>query len=289
MTSPADLAPAHLTYGEKRRSSVELAREGISDVLRRRRLIGYLVNAALRRTHADTVLGQAWWLLDPFLQMLVYYFVFAIVFQRKIEDFLLFLFAAILPWKWFSTTINASMGAVVNQQGLIRQVQFPKIVLPVSIVVAETVSFLVGLIALAILYVPYFHRLSPWVVMIIPIAAVQLLFTFAVAIFVSYANAFYRDVANIMGHGLKLWWYMSPGLYALSEITDDRLRMVLSLNPFSVLFNAYRLVIWGTATHTRGTAPDFVSLAILAAVSVVLILLSVISFKRVEPAFARIL
>jgi lipopolysaccharide transport system permease protein/teichoic acid transport system permease protein len=257
-------------------------------MLGRWRLVRYLVAADLKRTHADTALGQAWWLLDPILQMLVYYFLFAVIFQRKTEDFLLFLFAAILPWKWFSTTVNSAMNSIVGRQGLIRQVQFPKIVLPTAATVAETFSFAIGLIALAILFIPYNDRLSPWVLAIPLIAAVQLVFSLAVALVLAAANAFYRDVANVMGHLLRLLFYVSPALYALWEVPTE-LRPIMVLNPFTTLLTAYRTVIWGTETVDHGTRPDFVALGILLLASLVLVVLAVALFKRVEPAFARIL
>jgi lipopolysaccharide transport system permease protein/teichoic acid transport system permease protein len=285
LSEPVAAAPLPPT----RRGTLTLTREGFRELLGRWRLVRYLVGADLKRTHADTVLGQAWWLLDPILQMLVYYFLFAVILQRSTPDFLLFLFAAILPWKWFSTTVNGAMGSIVGRQGLIRQVQFPKIVLPVASTFAETFSFAVGLIALAILFIPYNDRLSPWVLTIPLIAAVQLVFSLGVALVLAAANAFYRDVANVMSHLIRLLFYVSPALYALWEVPNETLRNLMALNPLAVLLTAYRTVTWGTETVDHGTRPDFVALGILLLVSIVLVVLAVALFKRVEPAFARIL
>jgi len=274
--------PAH-------RGIVRLTRDGFGDMTGRWRLVRYIVAADLKRMHADTALGQLWWLLDPILQMLVYYFLFAVIFQRKTPDFLLFLFAAILPWKWFTTTVNNAMNSIVVRQGLIRQVQFPKIVLPAAATVAETFSFAIGLIALAFLFVPYHERLSIWVLAIPLIAVVQLTFSLAVAIILAAANAFYRDVANVMGHLLRLLFYISPALYALWEVPNEGLRTIMLLNPFTVLLTAYRTVTWGTETVHHGTRPDFLALGIWMVISMVLVVVAVAIFKRVEPTFARIL
>lgn len=286
LTEPAAAAPLR---PPSRPGAVGRTREGFRELTGRWRLVRYLVGADLKRTHADTALGQAWWLLDPILQMLVYYFLFAVIFQRKTPDFLLFLFAAILPWKWFSTTVNNAMNSVVGRQGLIRQIQFPKIVLPAAATVAETFSFAIGLIALAILFFPYHDRLSIWVLAIPVIAAVQLVFSLAVAIVLAAANAFYRDVANVMDHLIRLLFYVSPALYALWDVPNEALRTVMMLNPFTVLLTAYRTVIWGTETVDHGTRPDFLALGILMVISIVLLALAIAFFKRVEPAFARIL
>ena len=129
LTEPA--AGTHLTPPSAR-GLLLLTLDGFAELTGRWRLVRYLVGADLKRTHADTALGQLWWLLDPILRLLVYYFLFAVIYQRKTPDFLLFLFAAILPWKWFSTTVNSAMNSVAGRQGLIRQIQFPKIVLPAA-------------------------------------------------------------------------------------------------------------------------------------------------------------
>jgi lipopolysaccharide transport system permease protein/teichoic acid transport system permease protein len=286
LSEPA--AGTHLTP-PARRGIVRLTRDGFGEMTGRWRLVRYLVAADLKRTHADTALGQAWWLLDPILQMLVYYFLFAVIFQRQTEDFLLFLFAAILPWKWFTTTVNNGMNSVVGRQGLIRQVQFPKLVLPTAATVAEVFSFAIGLIALAFLFIPYHDRLSIWVLTIPLIAVVQFVFGLAVAILLAAANAFYRDVANVMSHLLRLLFYVSPALYAMWEVPNEQLQTLMLLNPFTTLLTAYRTVTWGTETVHHGTRPDFLALGILLVISSLLVVLAVALFKRVEPAFARIL
>ena len=283
MTGSSTEALASPRVKTARRSLLSLAAEGLRDIAQRRRLIRYLVGADLKRTHADTIFGQLWWIFDPLLQMAVYVVLVQVIFQHKIEDYPLFLFAAILPWKWFATTINDATMSVVNRQTLIRQIQFPKVVLPTAAVVAGTVSFAIGLIALAMVYVFFLDRLSLWVLLIPVIAAVQLVFTLALSLALSAMIAFYRDVQNVMRHIVRLWFYLSPGLWTIHDIHNPVARVVLSLNPFTPLFESYRAVTWGT------TAPDWGGLLYVLLVSCLLLAFGLALFKRVEPAFARIL
>jgi ABC-type polysaccharide/polyol phosphate export permease len=267
----------------KRPSVLGLIREGASDLLTRRRLIAYIVGADLKRTHADTIFGQLWWILDPLLQMGIYFILVQIIFQRNVPDYPLFLFAAILPWKWFTTTLNDATNAVTGRQNLLRQIQFPKLILPTAAVTASTVSFMIGLLALGLVYVFYLERLSPWVVLIPVIAFVQFVFTLALAVALSAVNAFYRDVQNVLTHALRLWFYISPILYSLDHIGNKQVEKILSYNPFSALLTSYRNVTWGE------TAPDWGGLLLVLAGSLVLLAAAIALFKRVEPAFARIL
>lgn len=267
----------------------QLALAGLHDLSSRRRLIRYLVGADMKRTHADTVIGQLWWILDPILQVAVYFLVFDLIFKRSTPDFLLFLLSGVLPWKWFNSVIAESMGSVVGRQTLIRQVPFPKIVLPTASTIAGTVSFVIGLTSLAVVYLLYLHRLTPWILTLPLIALVQFVFSLGLALVLSATNAFYRDVSNVMGHVLRLWFYVSPILYTVDDLPKNpTMRFLYSLNPFTTLLSAYHDVIWGTPTDP-GHAPDFVALGILLAVSLVLVLIAIAIFKRVEPSFARIL
>jgi homopolymeric O-antigen transport system permease protein len=267
-----------------RRSPVALSLQGFRDIAGRQRLIRYLVGADLKRTHADTAFGQLWWIFDPLLQMGVYVILVQVIFSRKIPDYPLFIFAAILPWKWFSTTLNDATTSVVNRQALIRQVQFPKVVLPVAAITAGTMSFLIGLIALAIVYVFYLDRLSPWVLLIPVIAVVQYVFTLALGVLLAGVNTFYRDVQNVLRHILRLWFYLSPALYSMDQLEKGSpVRQILLLNPFAPLFESYRAVIYSER------APEWGGLLVVLVVSLAFLAVSLAFFKRVEPAFARIL
>ena len=295
MSVPTTEAVASSRPTSQRPGAIGLIREGLSDLFGRRRLTRYLVVADIKRTHSDTVLGQLWWVIDPLLQMAVYIVLVSIIFRRPTPDYALFIFAAILPWKWFTTTLNDATLSVTGRQGLIRQIQFPKLVLPSSAVIAGTWSFLFGLVALGIVYLFFLSRLTPWVLLIPVIAAVQFLFTMALGILLSSLNAFFRDIQNVLRHVLRLWFYLSPALYSLSLVAEGNptIHAILKLNPFAVLFDSYRSVIWGSEP-TSGVflppgPPDWIGLVVLTAFSGLFLLFAILVFKRAEPAFARIL
>jgi ABC-type polysaccharide/polyol phosphate export permease len=286
-TSPRAAVPAGSAAA--RRRPLGTLREGIHDIASRRRLIRFLVAADLKRTHADTIVGRAWWVLDPLIQMGIYWILFALIFQRSTPDFPLFLFSAILPWKWLASTLGDASTSISSRVALVRQVQFPKLVLPAASVGAGITGFGFGLIALAFFLVPYHDRISPWLLALPAIAAVQAVFILALAIAVSALNAFYRDIGNLLGHTLRLWFYLSPGLYSLDSLGHDSVRTILSFNPMAPILDSYRRIIWGTEQVAHGVAPDFAALGVVLVVSLLLLALAIVGFKRAEPAFARIL
>jgi ABC-type polysaccharide/polyol phosphate export permease len=284
-------APAQYRGAAVRPGPLGLLREGIAETFERRRLIGYLVQADVRKKGADTLLGNLWWVLDPLLQMAVYVILVSVIFQRDKPDYPIFIFAAILPWKWFQTSVYDGINSVTGAGSLIRQVQFPKLVLPVASSFAAVVNFAFGLIPLVVLILLFYpHRLSVTLLLIPAIAVVQLCFNLAVAILLAALNVFYRDIGNVARHAMRLWFYLSPGLFALSDLqaaTKDLqipfIRHMLLWNPFAILFTAYRNVTY------ESIGPDWGSLGALLIASLVLLALSTVLFKRVERAFAKVL
>jgi ABC-type polysaccharide/polyol phosphate export permease len=211
-----------------------------------------------------------------------------IIFNRIIPDYPLFIFAAILPWKWFQSTVQDSVNSVVSSDRLIKQIHFPKIVLPIAAQVAAISNFAFGLIPLVTLEVLlYRDRLSLWLIAIPLVAVVQLVFTSSIGTVLSAINVFYRDVGNVTRHVLRLWFYLSPALWSFETLTSfadhPDLDRLAHLNPFAVLLESYRRVIY------YETAPDWAGLATLLLVSIGLVAVSFVLFKRVEPSFAKVL
>jgi len=281
--------PASFRSSALRPGTLDLLREAVWEVLSRRRLIRYLVQADLKAKGANTLLGNLWWVIDPLLQMGVYVVLVAIIFQRSQPDYPLFVFAAILPWKWFRASVRDAIGSVRSQDRLIRQIKFPKIVLPIAAASSGIASFAFGLIPLTGLLLIFFpHRASAYVLLLPAVALVQFVFTMALALFVSAANVFFRDVAIVARRGLRLWFYLSPGLYSVGQVHDiaggqSWVGVLMGLNPFATLFEAYRAVVYDA------TMPDWRALALLLAASLVLLVIGTWFFKRLEPSFAKVL
>ncbi len=298
-------APSSFRSSALRPGPVGLIREALGEIVRRRRLIRHLMDADIKRKGADTILGNVWWVLDPVIQMGAYLILLTVIFQRSTPDFPLFLFAAILPWKWFASSVSGSVSAVVRQERLIKQVQFPKIVLPISALVAEVLNFAFGVLLLTVVLVLAFPAHATINVLWLPvIAVVQFVFTLGLALIVSAVNVFYRDVGILMGHLIRLWFFLSPTLWsfdstvgrfgAIEEALGEAGVAVLRYNPFAILLTAYRDVVYGRVDlagtgFTPGQPPELAPLGLLLLLSLGMVLLGTVIFKRLEPAFAKVL
>ena len=282
-------SPATFRSSAVRPGPIGLIRLGITELLSRRRLIRYLVQADLKKKGSDTLLGNIWWVVDPLLQMLVYVILVSIIFARPQKDYALFVFCAILPWKWFTSSIGDGTGAVITMERLIKQIAFPKLVLPVAAVFAGIANFFFGMVPLAAMMLLFYRdHLSLWLLLIPVIALVQLLMTLPLTIVLSAANVFYRDIGNLTGHVLRLAFYVSPGIFSVDQLLNaaDKLpilRVLVYLNPWTALFTSYRDVIYDAR------APSWDGLLIVSLVSIVLIGVAIYVFKRLEPTFAKVL
>jgi lipopolysaccharide transport system permease protein len=284
-------APASYRSSGVRPGALDLITGGVREVLSRRRLIAYMVRADLKKSGSDTLLGNVWWVVDPLIQMLIYSVLVTLIFDKKIDDYGLFVFSGILPWKWFEATVKNGVTSVTGQERLIKQIYFPKLVLPVSVVTAGVVNFAFGLIPLVgLTIVLYPERLSAWLLLLPVVAAVQFVFSLAVAIAMSAANVFYRDIGNLARHILRFWFFLSPILYSEDLITKSDVvkehhwfLTLYNLNPWKHLIESYRNVAYNSQP------PDWAGLAGLLVVSLVLVAGATLLFKRVEPTFAKVL
>jgi ABC-type polysaccharide/polyol phosphate export permease len=320
-------APAAFRSSNDRPGPVALIRNAVTDVWSRRRLILYLVRADVKKRGVNTVLGNVWWVLDPLITMLIYVLVMTVIFQRSTPDFPLFLLSAMVPFKWFTATLGSSTGAITGKEGLIKQVMFPKLILPITVTLSQIVSFLFGMGVLIFVWFFAYHDHVTWQVVWVPlIAVVQYVFVLGWALMVSAVTVFYRDVGIVVGHFMRLLFWISPILWSFMEVAGRGQRLqvglegverglglpqgilfaIISLNPISILIEMYRKVVYGNLTSidvvnettgeiketliwTDATLPDFQMLALLLVTGVVFVIIGTFIFKRLEPAFSKVL
>lgn len=281
-------ASLRLTVGRPRRGPIGTIAETLRSIYQRRRLLLYLTTARVRQDGGNSVLGNLWLILDPAIQLAIYYFLVGLVLNRPQANFPLFLFAAILPWRWFTMALSSATESVRGYDKVMRQIAFPQIVLPLSAVAASTTSFFFGLIPLFSLYLVYPDRLTSWVLALPLVIGVQALWTLPFAIIFSALNAFLRDISSLVRHGLRLGFYVSPALFSFEKIQGllapyPPAHLLLDLNPLAWILNAYRDLLY------EGRSADWGALLVVALASIPFSLLSIYLFRRMAPSFVKVL
>ena len=227
----------------------------VATLFRYRLLIQSLVSRDLKARYRGSILGFFWSFINPLLLLLTYTVVFTIIMPTRrspnMEPYYLFFFCGILPWTFFSSALLESSGVLIAGGNLIKKVLFPAEVLPVVTVVSNLVHFLLGL-PILLAFLAFEGRLG-WEALLLPLPLlVQFVFTLGLALFISALTVHFRDLQNILGHVLHLWFFASPILYFYGDVQGG-LRDVLRLNPMSHILVSYQQILFfGRFDHGKG-------------------------------------
>jgi lipopolysaccharide transport system permease protein len=161
------------------------------------------------------------------------------------------------------------------------KVYFPREVLPISVVLANTVNFLFALIVLFTLIFASGVRVGPSLLLLPVILLVQLAFTVGLALLLSALTVFYRDVGIIMETGMLAWFFLTPVFYRIEDLVPQYARLMYMVNPMASIISAYRDVLY------RGGMPALDFLARTGVTSLVVLVVGYWVFRRLAPRFGE--
>jgi lipopolysaccharide transport system permease protein len=253
---------------------------------RYRALIQTLVVRDLKARYRGSVLGFFWSFFNPLLLLLIYTFVFTKVMvgyhSKEMDPYALFMFCGILPWTWFSSSLLESSNTLIAGGNLIKKVLFPAEVLPIVTVLANMVHFFLGLPILAGFMIYYQRPVDPLELLWFPlIVLIQLVLTIGLALFLSAMTVHFRDLKDLLGNLLTLWFFATPIIYPLIEAPEN-MRWWLKLNPMTHLMVSYQDVLF-----FPGRRDDWTWLLVLGAGSVLVFLVGYFVFDRLRDSFAE--
>ncbi len=242
-----------------------------------------------KRTYFGTALGYAWSLLRPLLLFGVLLFVFTQIFRigSQVPNYAALLLFNIVLFGLFQEATSASVTSVVSQEGIVRKTQFPRLVIPLAIVL--TSLFNLGMNMIAVLIFFFVLGVDPvWTWLLFPVLVlVLLLLTTSVSMLLSSLYVRFRDVGIIWSVAVTALFYGTPLLYPY-EIVPDEFRELLALNPLTPLFiEARHWIIDPSAPSAPEAVGGWEHLIAPTAIFVVICLLSVWVFRREAPRVAE--
>jgi len=201
--------------------------------------------------------------------MLAITFVFTIIFKTGIRNFPLFVLSGILPWMFFSNALSEVTMSFLNQQNILRQFNLPREIIPLTSILSNFLSFLIGWF---IIY-PLFLFFNPKIITLLPILIVvfllNLFFVFGLGLILSIANVFIRDIAQLLNVLLMLWFWLTPVFYSV-DMVPAKFRWICNLNPMTPYIVYYREVVF---TGSIPSLPVFIAAFLWAVLSLILGLL----------------
>jgi ABC-2 type transport system permease protein len=246
-----------------------------------REMIISLVKKDLRGRYKGSVLGFLWTFINPLLQLAIYTVVFSTIMRAGIEEYYIFLFVALIPWIFFSTSISGGASCILNQKDMVKKIYFPREVLPIAHVTSCFVNMLfcfsiifgvvfisgIGMNINAILYLPV-------------IFIIEYILALGVAMFSSAITVYFRDFEHILGILTMAWMYLTPIMYSIDMIPEEYKNLFL-LNPMTSIIVAYRDILY------YKSIPQMTHLLNAIILGIMILIIGIIVFSKLKKNFVE--
>lgn len=245
-----------------------------------REMLSNLVKKDLRTRYKGSVLGFLWTFVNPLLQLLVYTMVFSVIMRSNIPKYYIFLFVALVPWIFFSTSITASSSSIIGNKDLIKKIYFPRIIIPMSVVNGAFMNMIFTMIVVFFALIFSGIGVSKYILFLPVIMILEYLLALGISFIVSALNVYFRDLEHILGIITMAWMYGTPILYGI-DMVPTQLRPIFNLNPMTPIILAFRNILY------YKTMPDLSHMGIIFIWSVGFIVLGYIIFQKLQKNFAE--
>lgn len=260
----------------------------LAEVWRYRDLLVLLVHRDFVAKYKQTILGPAWFVVQPLLTTIVFSVVFGGIAKIPTDGLppMLFYLAGLLGWNYFAQTFQSISTTLVSNVGLFGKVYFPRLVVPLSVVISNLFAFVLQLATLLVIWI-YFKIFTgagqlfgfSAGIVCLPLVLLQIAaLSFGVGLWLSALTAKYRDFGFLSGSIIQIWLYATPVIYPLSQI-PEKWRWIAVLNPMTMPVEAIRIMFLGQGTAVGAYALLSVSVTVLSLVSGVLV------FNKIEKTF----
>jgi len=256
------------------------------DLWRYRELFYILSWRDIAVRYKQTAIGIVWAILRPLLTMIV----FTVIFGRLAKlpsdgnaPYAIMVYAAMLPWQFFSSSITESSNSLISNTQLITKVYFPRIIIPISSIVTSSIDFLVSF-AILILLMVYYQFTPSWNILFLPVFLLVAFITAGGAgLYITALNVKYRDFRYIVPFIVQFGLYISPVGFS-SSVVPEKYRLLYSMNPMVGVIDGFRWAILGAKSTIY--LPGFL---MSIGVMVFFLILGIYKFRKMEKTFADII
>ena len=252
----------------------------VQDLKNYREFLKSNVKKDIRGKYKGSFLGILWSFINPLLSVLVYAIVFPYIMRIKVENYLIYLITGIIPWTFFTSSINMGIISVLSNANMIKKVYFPRIILPISTVTSCLVNFLISCIIILLFCIGSGLGLSINLLWLPLIAVIQYVMLLGFTFILSAIEMYMRDIEHIVNFVLSMAFYVTPILYT-PDIFPTQLSWVLKINPMAYIVNAYRSIFF------YKEMPDMIGLGIVGIFSVVIFFVGYVIFEKLQKGFAE--
>lgn len=221
---------------------------------RRRHFVIYSARSDLRVRQMDTLLGTLWLVIDPALQILIYYLIFGLLLEadRGVDNFLPFLAIGVFSFSYMRKVILGCAKSLPKSRGLISSMSFPRALIPVSVAVAEAIAFAFPALVMLVATVITGETVTWRWLMLVPVFLLQALFALGAGFVAARITFYFRDFENILAFLLRMAFYFSGVLFLVDRyVTNETARVIVDFNPFLAFISLYRWCLMGMDVNGR--------------------------------------
>lgn len=248
-----------------------------------REMIFSLIRRDLKGRYKGSALGFLWTFINPLMQLGVYTLVFSVIMRNGIKDYYLFLFVALIPWIFFSTSLTGGSSCIWAQQDMVKKIYFPREVLPIAFVTSQFVNMLLSfLVVFAVLLVSG-KGLNLIALLCLPVVMlVEYILAISAAMLTSAITVYLRDMEYILGIVTMAWQFLSPVMYSVDQV-PEQLLPIYNLNPMTPVITAYREILY------YGNVPKLSTLLHAVIFGIIVLIVGVTVFSKLKRHFAEAL
>lgn len=253
----------------------------IKEIYAYRDMIFNLVRRELRGRYKGSVLGFLWTYINPLCQVVVYSVVFSVIFRVNIDKFYLYLIIGMMPWTFFSSSVQGGSTCIRAQADMVKKIYFPREVIPISYVTSTFVNMLFSFIIVFLAVMISGYGIDLKVIGYLPlIMLIEYIFVLGLALIVSSITVYFRDLEQIIGVLLMAWIYVTPIMYNMDYVPES-FRKYIVLNPMTPIVEVYHQVLYYRITPTGNY------LLIAVGASLVSFVLGTVVFVSLDRNFAE--
>ena len=256
------------------------------EIWRYRDLFSMFVKRDIITQYKQTILGPAWFFIQPLLTMVMYMIVFGGIAGISTDGLpqALFYLAGILCWQYFADCLNKTSSTFTTNQNIFGKVYFPRLIVPLATVSSNLVRLFIQLFLFLVVYVYYLVvgvDVAPnWYVLLFPVLVLMLAgLALGFGIIISSMTTKYRDLTILFTFVVQLWMYATPIIYPLSTITNTTVRTVMLLNPITSIVETFKYGALGIGSFSWG------ALGYSFGFMVVLLAVGIVVFNKVQRSF----
>ncbi len=241
-------------------------------------VIQNMVVQELRVRYQRSMLGFVWTLLNPILMMGTIALAFSTIWKTPLAEYAVYLFAGMVPWGFFSGSLNECAYCIIANEGLIRKIYLPKLVFPLTRVLINLTTFVLSMGALFLLLKPMGAQFTSALLLLPVVLVLFTAFTLGLGLLVATVNTFYRDCGHMVAVVLQAWYFATPIVYYASHFPAEK-QWLLWLNPVFPFIQMFQQII------RHGQWPNGTLFLVAAGIATVSLGVGYASFKCHEDKF----